>query len=342
MAHFRLTFVLIICVLLCSGTAVAQEQDVAKGGTISGHIKDTTPLESPINGVRVVFVNADGTEFETQTDAEGAYERAGLPAGRYLVSVYKPGYQDRIGKPVSVVKHGRHFVPLTMNKSKNIISAFLFGGKQGGVLRFSVHSRAKRAIPLEGIEIKITKNESVLTGISNAAGQYRSDRLPAGDYIVTVDKDDYHVVCPMTVHEDKITVAYINIPIADENLDFNILPARKSNRLHAENFLRGKIREMVPFETAVSDVEVVIRSVDGVVFRGKSNADGEYECMDLQAGRYLIDLSKKGYIDKKGIPVVIMNDGDQIAAVIEEGMFVSYAAVANGPLLELTHGMSRE
>lgn len=346
MARFRLTFVLIVCMLLCSGAAIAQEQDVAEGGSISGHIKDTTLLENPIEGVRVIFVNAAGTEFETQTDAAGAYQHAGLPAGRYLVNVYKPGYEDRLGKPVSVIDGGRHYVPLTMNRSENVVSVFqnLFnvGGNRSGVLRFSVHSRAKPSVPLGGVEIKITRNESVITGISNAAGQYRSDRLPAGGYIVAIDKDDYHVVCPVTVHKDKITVVHIMLAVPDGIVDSNVSPAQKSDQLHAENFLHGKIREMVPFETPLGDVEVVIKGVDGVVFSGKSNADGEYECMGLRSGRYLIDLSKKGYIDKKGIPVVVMNDGNQIVAVIEEGMFVSYASVANGSVLELTHGMRRE
>ena len=103
MAHFRFTFVLIVCVLWGSGAAVAQEQDTAKGGTISGAIQDTTLLENPLSGVRVVFVNADGAEFETQTDRDGHYTRAGLPAGQYLVNAYKAGYQDRLGKPVSVI-----------------------------------------------------------------------------------------------------------------------------------------------------------------------------------------------------------------------------------------------
>ena len=65
--------------ILSSGIAAAQEKDISKGGVILGHIKDTTLLESPIREVRVVVVSADVLEFETQTDADGAYELAGLP-----------------------------------------------------------------------------------------------------------------------------------------------------------------------------------------------------------------------------------------------------------------------
>ena len=338
-----------ICALLYSGAAAPQEQGVSKGGTILGHIKDTTLLESPINGVRVVFVKADGAEFETQSDADGAYEHAGLPAGRYLVNIYKPGYEDRVGEPVSVIDGGRHYVPMTMNKSENILSRlqnfFSVGGKRGGVLRFWVHSRTKPVVPIDGVEIKITRSRGldplVVTGTSGADGQYRSDKLPQGRYIVTLSKNGYQGVCPMAVQEGRITDARIQLPIPNRNADSDVPSAQKSDQLNGKNIIRGKIREMVPFEIPMGDVDVVIKSVDGIAFKGTSNADGDYEFIGLPAGRYLINLSKKGYIDKEGIPIIVANDGNHIVVVIEEGMFVSYASVANGHLFELTHGMRR-
>lgn len=116
MTRFRLSLILMAFTILYTGSAVAEDQNTSKGGTIMGDIKDTTLLEKPLSGVRVVFVNADGAEFETQSDEEGHFERASLPAGQYVVNIYKPGYRDRLGKPVSVVDDGRHYVPLTMNK----------------------------------------------------------------------------------------------------------------------------------------------------------------------------------------------------------------------------------
>ena len=348
MVRFRLSFVLILCMVLYGGTASLQEQNVSKGGTVEGRIIDTTLLERPISSVRVVFVRADGTEFETESDAKGEYKQTCLPPGRYLVSIYKSGYEDRLEKPVSVIEGGRYYVPLTMNKSENIMSAFqnLLGidSKRGGVIRFWVHSRAKPVVPINGVEIKVTSerlNSPIGTGISNADGQYRSDRLPPGGYMVTISKNNYYAVCPITVYENKITNARIKLPIPSRNADSNVPPAQESNQLNVKNIIRGKIREMVPFETKLSGVKVVIKSVSGTAFSGTSNANGEYECIDLPAGRYLINLHKEGYIDKNGIPIIVANNGNHIVAVIEEGMFVSYAVVANGNLLELTHGMRK-
>ena len=349
MARFRLTFALLAFAILYSGIAAAQQKDIPKGGMIRGHVKDTTLLESPIRGVRVVFVNADLAEFETHTDADGNYEHANLPASRYLVSLYKPGYADRVGKPVTVIDNGRHYVPMTMNKYGNIVKTlqnFLgVGRNQKGVLQFSVYSNTKPAVPLEGIEIKITAggpDPLVVTGISNALGQYRSDGLPPGGYVVTIDKDDYHVVCPMTVYKDRITKAHIQLPDPNKIVDANVPPAQEPDKVRGKNIIRGKVNEMTPFPTLLSDVKVEIRSVDGIVYNRTTNADGEYECIGLPAGRYLINLHKEGYIDRKGIPVVVTDNGNHIAAVVEEDMFASYVAAASGGLLELTHGMRKQ
>ena len=47
-----------------------------------------------------------------------------FPAGRYLISIYREGYGDRLGKPVTVVNGGDHFVPLKMTKKDNIVTFF--------------------------------------------------------------------------------------------------------------------------------------------------------------------------------------------------------------------------
>lgn len=96
-----------------------------QGGTVRGRITDTTETQDPIEGVEVVIVAQDGTEYTTTTDANGAYKRTNIPAGRYLISIYKEGYGDRLGKPVTVVNGGDHFVPLKMTKSDNVLIIIL-------------------------------------------------------------------------------------------------------------------------------------------------------------------------------------------------------------------------
>ena len=342
MARLRLAFVLMAFAILYSAIAVPEDQDTSKGGTILGTIKDTTLLENYLSGVRVVFLKADGTEFETQSDKDGHFERAGLPAGQYVVNIYKQGYEDRLGKPVSVIDDGRHYVPLTMNISKNPNA----DSNGGGVLRFRAHNRTKPGGPMEGLEIIITGtvglNPPRITGTSGVHGLFQSDKLSPGTYIVTLIKNDYHIVCPMTVHTDKITNASIYLSISDKNADADITPAPESDWSNVKNVIHGRIHEMIPLWPALNDVKVVIEDANRIVFSDTTNADGEYECRGLSAGRYLISLHKDGYIEKKEMPLIVPKNGSHGIGVTEEGMFVSYAVVADRNLLKLTHGMRKK
>lgn len=124
MTRLNLALIFLVCVLISIGIVFAQNGFLQQGGTVRGQIVDTTETQNPIEGVTVVIVAVDGTEFTTATDTNGDYEHSGIPAGRYLISIYKDGYADRMGKPVTVVNGGDHFVPLKMTKKDNIITFF--------------------------------------------------------------------------------------------------------------------------------------------------------------------------------------------------------------------------
>ncbi|MYB02388.1 carboxypeptidase regulatory-like domain-containing protein, partial [Candidatus Poribacteria bacterium] len=117
----RLSFVLML--MACVGMSVSiiyAQEEIVNGGTVRGKITDTSNAQNPIEGVEVKIVDINGAEFPATTKANGEYTRAGLPAGRYLISIYKEGYGDRLGKPVTVVNGGDHYVPLKMTKKSNI------------------------------------------------------------------------------------------------------------------------------------------------------------------------------------------------------------------------------
>ena len=121
----RLSFVLML--MACAGMSISSvfaQGEGVNGGTVEGKITDTSSKQNPIEGVQVKIVDIDGTEHEATTDENGDYERTGLPAGRYLISIYKEGYGDRLGKPVTVVNGGKHYVPLKMTQKSNI-AAFM-------------------------------------------------------------------------------------------------------------------------------------------------------------------------------------------------------------------------
>ena len=110
--------------------AFSQDDLANQGGIVRGRITDTTEMLNPIAGVKVIILAVDSTEYTTTTDIDGEYKRTGVPPGRYLISIYKEGYGDRLGKPVTVVNSGDHYVPLKMTKKENILAFF----KRFGVL----------------------------------------------------------------------------------------------------------------------------------------------------------------------------------------------------------------
>ena len=124
MIRLSLAFMLVVCAIISGGIIFAQGDLENQGGTVRGQIVDTTEMQAPIEGVEVRIVGTSGEEYTATTDANGDYERSGIPAGRYLISIYRDGYGDRLGKPVSVINGGDHYVPLKMTKKDTVLDFF--------------------------------------------------------------------------------------------------------------------------------------------------------------------------------------------------------------------------
>ncbi|RKU19329.1 hypothetical protein C6503_07685 [Candidatus Poribacteria bacterium] len=348
MARFGLTFVLIVYVLLVSGTAIAQKQNITKGGMIHGYIMDTTPAQLPIADVRVQIDNGKGHIFQTTSAETGEFAYRDIPADDYLINIHKSGYQSRIGKPVSVTSGGVHYVPLTMNKKENIFTGFqnLFRSKkpQGGTLQLQVTTQSPQPAPIKNAEVKIWQigkgsNKTEITGISDANGQYRRDNLPPSIYLVTVGKSGYHTTIAMTVQENQMTTASVKFSFADGTSDTDILPSQKTD---TKWIIRGKIFDANFQQTPVSGIKVKIRGIDlEQSMDSLSDADGEYEFV-LPSGHYIIFLYKEGYTGTMSFPEVTAESSESSTTVLKEGMFVVYEAVAKGNVLALKHGMSKE
>lgn len=164
MNYLRFVLILFACVSMSFDITFAQD-DATNGGTIRGQITDVTPAQNPIEGVEVKIVAQDGgnQEWTTKTDADGNYKHAGLSAGRYLISISKDGYDTRVGKPVTVVEGGEHFVPLKM-------------AQKGDLQQFFEVQQVRRHIAIKQ-EIK-PRIESLLQGIAESVSR-RYDLDPA-------------------------------------------------------------------------------------------------------------------------------------------------------------------
>ena len=146
MTRLSLILMLVACVFMATGIVLAQEEEPAEvpseevtdegtadegidsmgGATIKGEVIDTSAEQNPIEGVTVKIVDAGTSqEYIVTTDDTGAYEKSGLPAGRYTISVAKEGYGDRIGKSKVVAAGGEIFDRIKMREKDNIVSFFM-------------------------------------------------------------------------------------------------------------------------------------------------------------------------------------------------------------------------
>ena len=350
MVNFKLTSILVVCVVLYIAGATAQESEtLSEKGVVHGYITDTTPAQLPIVGVRVQIDNGKGHIYETESAETGEFVYRGIPAGDYLINIHKSGYQSRIGKPVSVTKGGVHYVPLTMNKQEDISTKFqnLFRSEepQGGTLQLQVTTSSPQSVPIQNADVEISQIRGKGSfpanniRITDASGEYRHDNLPSGLYFVTVRKDSYHTTISMTVRENRMTTAAVKLPISNGTADTNVLPSQETD---TKWVVRGKIFETDFQRTPVSGVEVSMWGIDSEQSMDVlSNAAGEYEFV-LLPGHYMVFLDKEGYEDARGFPEVTAASQQSKVTVIKEGMFVVYEAVANGNVLALKHGISKE
>ena len=124
----RISLMLVFCVgfFLSIPALHGQDTDFMGGGaTIRGEVIEASPEQKPIRGVNVTIVsNSTGETYTVTTDENGAYEKTGLPAGRYAINVYKKGYGERTGKSKVVVPGGEIYDSIKMIKKDNIITFF--------------------------------------------------------------------------------------------------------------------------------------------------------------------------------------------------------------------------
>ena len=184
----RLTLLLLCCLWLISGVVFSQNLIT---GTLRGHVIDTSTTHLPIEGVRVVLVAADGSETVTETDNNGGFEMVGLAPGRYLLSCYKDGYWDVVGKPVMVIAGGNHDVSLrTAEHTKT------------GAVRGNVADTSTAQLPIKGIRVVLLAASGLETeGETASNGEFKIVGLAPGRYLLSCYKKGYgdRVNKPVTV-----------------------------------------------------------------------------------------------------------------------------------------------
>ena len=184
----RLSLILLCCLWGIPGAVFSQD---ATTGTVRGHIFDTSTAHLPIAGVRVVLVAVDGSEIAAETDRNGEFEIVGLAPGHYLLSCYKDGYWERVGKPVTVIAGGKHYVPLrTAEQTKT------------GAVRGYISDTSTVQLPIEGVRVVLVAPSGLETVEESASnGEFAIVGVAPGRYLLNCYKKGYgeRVGKPLTV-----------------------------------------------------------------------------------------------------------------------------------------------
>ncbi len=74
--------------------------------------------------------------------------------------------------------------------------------------------------------------------------------------------------------------------------------------------IRGKITDQTPKQNPIEGVKINIIASNKKGFTVKTDANGEHKRTGLPAGRYFINISKKGYYPRNRKPVTVINGND--------------------------------
>ena len=185
----RLTLLFLWCLWLIPGVVFSQQNLIT--GAVRGRVIDTSTTHLPIEGVRVVLVADDGSETVAETDNNGAFEMVGLAPGRYLLSCYKNGYWDVVGKPVTVIAGGNHDVSLRTAKEAKT-----------GAVRGNVVDTSTAQLPIKGVRVVLLAASGLETeGETAGNGEFKIVGLAPGRYLLSCYKKGYgdRVDKPVTV-----------------------------------------------------------------------------------------------------------------------------------------------
>ena len=342
MTRFIFMLILAACVSMFTDIVFAQD-DVMNGGTLRGQITDVTLRQNPIEGVEVKIVAQDsGKEWTTKTDVDGNYKYAGLPAGRYLISISKDGYDRSVGKPVTIVDGGDHFAPLKMAQKGNIEPFFEVQQKRKDIaIKQEIKPRVE--FLLQGIAESVSRRYdldtaavdtlrlSILEAVEIALKRDRSIHLFAkaveggsvGLLKVLLSRLDCKVLFAKHLSEAQLQ-DYVNFTEARQQLDQQAVARRITGALDRELSLTANQREKVVkllhsavwnrvFPTAMNSLQTSAQdAVHLVHYRLKISLDGILSDAQSKVWQGLVEANPPKEL------IVLLKDADEVGDILVE------------------------
>jgi hypothetical protein len=243
-------------------------------GRIRGKVTDTrgTPLE----GIQVIAIGADGGQRSGGTNQSGEYSIEGLPTGSYKVEFTSSSYLTQYynGKaslseadPVSVVVEGRTVgIDATMHES--------------GRLSGKVTDTHGNALPNVFVTVLDSSGNFVASGGVNSSGEYTIGGLPAGSYKVEFQSSRYLT----QYYDNKGSLSESDPVLAEEGKTHEGIDAA----MHELGKISGKVTDIKGNPLGNIYVSLVDEhgNPNGVFVA--TNSSGEYTIEALPSGAYRV------------------------------------------------------
>ena len=167
------------------------------GSSISGNVQDLNG--AVVAGASVSIRNeVNGQSFSTQTDTNGFFSRAGLPAGRYSVSINSPGFKNfvvtnaNLGSNLNIrLEVGS--VSETVDVTAREIEALPRGTNFSSLLQVLPGASGSNTFIVDGVET--TMSEALTTGKGGVQTTARGEEI--GDLF------EYRIERPVTVARNR-------------------------------------------------------------------------------------------------------------------------------------------
>ncbi len=256
------------------GLAVVAGQDTTQDivltpavqhGLVVGTVRNLA--SGPLANVLVRLVG-EGVDRSTRTSADGRYSFGELAGGTYRVYATADGYLQATLSDLQVVAGQTTEANLTLTVDP---------ATQRGRLVGTVRNEANAA--LVEASVTITSGDLTRQVLTNSAGRFEFNELPAGTYRIQVARNGYQ------------TQVVEGVPVAGGQVterNFTMLANAPST-----GRLVGTVRNTGG--EALQGVLVTATRTGAANVEVTTNAQGRYEVSDLAAGTYKVYYQKEGY-----------------------------------------------
>ena len=286
--------------------------------------------EKLYEGVTVQLRDADGTVVATTTtDADGAYSFDKLPAGTYTVTVVQDGPiagLEQTGDPDATKDNASESI--TLNNDNPSTTDVNFGYVNNNSLSGTVYRDDSRNGDQDGTEpgysgviVQLLDKDGkvVATTTTDADGAYSFEKLPAGDYTVTVVKDGALTDLDQTEDPDSTkdsasgVISLSNDHRTRTDVNFGYIANNSINgSIYRDGDRDGRKGDT---EGRYSGVTVQLLDENGtVIATTTTDKDGTYSFEHLSDGTYSIKVVKDGVLadaDQTGDPDTTLDNASK-------------------------------